>query len=268
MFPGAAGSFQSPINIRSSEASLLKISERLVWNHFEDLPLTTVIENNGKTVVLRAAYQFNKPTIAGADLLQSYIFDSAKFRWSFLDGEGSEHAIDNMKFPMEFQATHISRSSQTDMCSNMFGDIGILIISYFFSITKYDNPYLDPISSNLHLIRQPGSKAEIPPFPLSWLCYPFRTGFFSYGGSMSEPPCKEGVTWFVHPEPIAISIKQIIEFRSLLGPDNTSRIMRNFRPIQNVNGRVICYNRYDPVNCNSPQNNCEEDDEGEEDQCF
>lgn len=239
-----------------------------MWNHYEDLPLTTLIENNGKTVVLRTNYEFNKPTLAGADLLQSYIFDSARFRWSFLDGEGSEHALDNMKYPMELQATHISRSSQSDMCSNMFGDIGVLIISYFFSITKYDNPYLDPITSNLHLVRYPGTKSNIPPFPLSWLCYPFKTGFYSYGGSLSEPPCSEGVTWFIHPEPMAISIKQIIEFRSLLGPDNTSRIMRNFRPVQNVNGRLICYNMYDPLNSSSDQNDNGDDNNEVEDQCF
>uniref|UniRef100_T1GZX0 Alpha-carbonic anhydrase domain-containing protein n=1 Tax=Megaselia scalaris TaxID=36166 RepID=T1GZX0_MEGSC len=62
MFPGAQGSFQSPINIRSTEASILKISERLIWNHYEDLPLTAQIENNGKTLIIRANYEFNKPT--------------------------------------------------------------------------------------------------------------------------------------------------------------------------------------------------------------
>lgn len=140
-------------------------------------------------------------------------------------------------------------------------DLGILIISYFFvviflqfhidklsihtcqfQITKFDNPYLDPIILNLHSISEAGSCTEISPFPISWMCYPFKSGFFSYGGSLTEPPCSEGVTWFIQPEPLAISEKQMNEFRKLRNKEGV-RIMKNSRPVQNLNTRIVCYNK-------------------------
>ncbi|CAD7090077.1 unnamed protein product [Hermetia illucens] len=243
-FPAARGCYQSPINIRTETTEILKISEPLIWRNYDDLPAKVAIENTGHTVDLKAHYVCNQPILSGADLLESYSFVSLCFRWSALDNEGSEHSINDRKYPLEMQATHISKEN-TEFNPSYIGDLGILVLSYFFTITKFDNPYLDPIILNLHHIREPFKRVEIPPFPISWLCYPFKSGFYSYGGSLTEPPCSEGVTWFVQPEPMSISETQLAEFRLLLSKDHASRILRNSRPVQNLNSRIVCYNRFD-----------------------
>lgn len=60
---------------------------------------------------------------------------------------------------------------------------------------------------------------------------PARREYFTYMGSLTTPPCSEGVLWLVLKEPIEISAEQIAIF-SRLYPMNA-------RPIQNSSGRLI-----------------------------
>lgn len=79
----------------------------------------------------------------------------------------------------------------------------------YLQITSADNPYLDHLVTNLWQIIEPGSRLHIPPFPLTWIC-PFpENNYYTYNGSLTQPPCSEIVTWVVQPEPIAISSSQV-----------------------------------------------------------
>ncbi|XP_075156107.1 putative carbonic anhydrase 3 [Haematobia irritans] len=233
---------QSPINIIEKDVQKFPIRELLTWNHYDELPSVITMENNGHTVVVKAAFEGNTPTLSGADLLASYTFVELCFRWSLLNNEGSEHMINYRRYPMELQAMH-----RTGQGGQNISSYDLLILAYFFDISSH-NPYLDPIIQNLHRIQRPGTKIEIPPFPLAYLCYQFRTGFFSYGGSLTEPPCYQGTEWFVYPEPLAISERQLNEFRQLLSGDGKTRIMHNSRPVQNINeSRIVNLNQYNPL---------------------
>ncbi|XP_054728749.1 carbonic anhydrase 1-like [Anastrepha obliqua] len=244
---------QSPINIIDSNVQKFPIRELLCWNHYDDLPDGIMLENTGHTVMLRACYSGNTPTVSGADLLACYTFVELCFRWSLLSNDGSEHMLNYRKFPLELQAMH--RTGPSGDCTSSYD---ILMIGYFFEVSS-NNPYLDPLVQNLHRIQKPGSKIEIPPFPLSYLCYQFRTGFYSYGGSLTEPPCYQGAEWFLFPEALAISERQLNEFRHLLSKDGKTRILRNSRPVQNINcTRVVNLNQYNPLDaCQMEPPECE-----------
>ncbi|KAB1979815.1 carbonic anhydrase family protein, partial [Haemophilus parainfluenzae] len=58
-----------------------------------------------------------------------------------------------------------------------------------------------------------------------------QTAYYSYSGSLTTPPCSEGVTWIVLAEPIHISPSQVEAFANLY--------QMNARPIQATNGRQI-----------------------------
>lgn len=94
--------------------------------------------------------------------------------------------------------------------SNLFF-IAILLIATnsMLQINNADNPYLDHIVSNLWRVTCPGSRVYIPPFPLEWVFSPFDRDYYTYSGSLSQPPCSEIVTWIVQQEPIAISLSQV-----------------------------------------------------------
>jgi len=54
-------------------------------------------------------------------------------------------------------------------------------------------------------------------------------------GSVTAPPCTEGVEWFVLKTPVEISAQQINAFAQLYPND--------VRPVQPLNGRIVKGNR-------------------------
>ena len=60
---------------------------------------------------------------------------------------------------------------------------------------------------------------------------PVDTGFFRYAGSLTTPPCSEGITWTVLKSPIEASADQIKRFAQLFP--------MNARPLQNPNRRFL-----------------------------
>ncbi|HJW04725.1 MAG TPA: carbonic anhydrase family protein [Azospira sp.] len=60
---------------------------------------------------------------------------------------------------------------------------------------------------------------------------PEGRGYYTYMGSLTTPPCTEGVLWLVLQQPVQLSAEQIAIF---------SRLYRNnARPVQPLNGRLI-----------------------------
>jgi len=60
---------------------------------------------------------------------------------------------------------------------------------------------------------------------------PRDRAYYAYMGSVTAPPCTEGVTWYVLKTPVEISAKQIDAFARLYPHD--------VRPLQPLNGRVV-----------------------------
>jgi carbonic anhydrase len=60
---------------------------------------------------------------------------------------------------------------------------------------------------------------------------PKNGGYFRYMGSLTTPPCSEGLTWTVHKEPVEASVEQIQKFAALF-PNNA-------RPAQKRNRRFL-----------------------------
>ncbi|XP_023174838.2 carbonic anhydrase 1 [Drosophila hydei] len=232
---------QSPINIDTQQAEQMYISLSLMWIGYEVPPMGIRLENNGHSLLVRACFDGNPPFVDGADLLSSFQFHEISFRWSWHDdGAGSEHSFNNVHFPLEMQCVH-TRCGQGQEVSSR----SVLVISYMFAIAA-ENPYLDVIAQYLVAVQRAGQCVEIPPFPLNYLMPPFFTGFYSYHGSLTEPPCHRGAEWFINPLPLAISERQLHEFRKLRSRSG-SRISRNARPVQELGERTVKFNIFSPL---------------------
>ncbi|WP_284661963.1 carbonic anhydrase family protein [Myxococcus sp. SDU36] len=66
---------------------------------------------------------------------------------------------------------------------------------------------------------------------------PFNKAFSTYAGSLTTPPCTEGLQWYVMKNPIEMSDSQIAAFQRLpyVNPNN--------RPLQPLNGRTVSTQR-------------------------
>ena len=60
---------------------------------------------------------------------------------------------------------------------------------------------------------------------------PKEQAYYRFNGSLTTPPCTEGVTWFVMKNPITISSQQLAQFKSLYEGNN--------RPVQTINARPV-----------------------------
>src|SRR3546814_5664301 len=60
---------------------------------------------------------------------------------------------------------------------------------------------------------------------------PAPHSFWSYGGSLTTPPCSEGVRWTMQRMPLALSTQHIAALEKAMGA--------NARPVQPVNGRAV-----------------------------
>lgn len=77
-----------------------------------------------------------------------------------------------------------------------------------------------------------GGEQEIPGVQINPAgLLPQDAAYYKYMGSVTAPPCAEGVTWFVLKTPVEVSADEINAFANLYPHD--------VRPIQPLNGRVV-----------------------------
>lgn len=246
VFPDANGEYQSPINLNSREArydpSLLDV--RLSPNYVvcRDCEVT----NDGHTiqVILKS-----KSVLSGGPLPQGQEFElyEVRFHWGRENQRGSEHTVNFKAFPMELHLIHWN--------STLFGSIdeavgkphGIVIIALFVQIGK-EHVGLKAVTEILQDIQYKGKSKTIPCFnPNTLLPDPLLRDYWVYEGSLTIPPCSEGVTWILFRYPLTISQLQIEEFRRLRTHVKGAELVEgcdgilgdNFRPTQPLSDRVI-----------------------------
>jgi carbonic anhydrase len=136
----------------------------------------------------------------------------------------SEHRVRGQSFPMEIHFVHSSAD-------------GALAVMGVFVTQGEAHPELAKVVANLpdvddETVRPPGVSIDIAAFlPLTQDSARYR-----YSGSLTTPPCTEGVRWVVSPNPIEASAEQIEAIRS--------RMPVNNRPVQPLNGRLITLLRH------------------------
>ena len=61
---------------------------------------------------------------------------------------------------------------------------------------------------------------------------PKNTDYYRFNGSLTTPPCSEGVRWLVMKDAVTVSTKQIDGFSNVLHESNN-------RPLQAINSRFV-----------------------------
>lgn len=106
-----------------------------------------------------------------------------------------------------------------------------LVVAVSLMIGVEPNPALQSIIDALPL--EPGGRARaIGRLDASQFLPPLQDrGYYVYDGSLTTPPCTEGIRWFVMAEPVSMSSLQLRTFVRLFD--------KNARPLQAVSGRRI-----------------------------
>jgi carbonic anhydrase len=132
----------------------------------------------------------------------------------------SEHSLDGLTYPMEIHLVHAGPDGRPGLV------VGI------FAVQGGDNPALAPVFANLP--KEKGNRKDDPAasIDLAKLLPSDRT-YLSYDGSLTTPPCTEGIRWFVLQAPVGITGEQLGALVSLSGMTPSSR------PVQPLAGRKV-----------------------------
>ena len=145
-----------------------------------------------------------------------YIIEQLHFHWGNNSTLGSEHAIDNKRYPLEMHLVHYNSKYQ-NVTDAILGEErnGLAVISVLFEISKEDNEKLEPIMKRTHAVREVDGEVVSVGFEGLALAdlLPRSKDFLTYEGSLTTPPCSEVVSWIVLKEKAAISERQIQFFR-------------------------------------------------------
>ncbi|XP_066999000.2 putative carbonic anhydrase 5 [Anabrus simplex] len=231
-FSGCGGNFQSPINLGASRP--YAVFNMFYWEGDTNVPIRMELFNNGETVVLNGTWlPGRRPSIVLTSNGLRYVLDSIHWHWGRTRFDGTEHALNNVRYDMEM---HIV----TRLASNSRGSSpDRLVYSQLFQIGLQDQtPGMSAVAENLAGVITPNSRQQIWPFSIDELIAWQQMPFYSYQGSLTTPPCTEPILWIVAGQPTGISFDNIEEFRSLENRDG-EEMAGNVRPLQPINGRRI-----------------------------
>ena len=153
------------------------------------------------------------------------VFSPAQFHFH----APSEHTVDGSHHDLECHIVH----TYADTNGMLGGVIGI-----FFDVQEggdYPNPLLDA------LWNEEGNDVKIP--LASFLAGVDMTEYWNYNGSLTTPPCTEGIKWTVVKQVQPISTAQLAKFTSLwAGAADFAEGKGNNRATQPLNERTLYFN--------------------------
>lgn len=194
------GRNQSPVDLaKFVEADLEPIS-------FSYSAGTTEILNNGHTV------QVNY-TPGSSITVNGNTFELKQFHFH----APSENTLNGKHFPMEAHFVHADANGNLAVVAVMFEEGGA-------------NDLLTSLWTKMP--GKAGEKNALPATHSIAALLPAKHDYYRFNGSLTTPPCSEGVWWLVLKQPAMASKAQIEQFSKVMGhPNNRPVQARNARPI-------------------------------------
>ncbi|XP_018328024.1 carbonic anhydrase 15-like [Agrilus planipennis] len=218
------GDLQSPIKIDSLKAIPIRMPALEMIRYHDLLPGPLLLHNNGHSVSLSIAHSPpNQPDVGfipyvfGARLTNEYELEGLHFHWGDKNNLGSEHTFNDVRFPMEMHMVHRNRRYPTVEEAMNHTD-GLAVLAFFFQLRENDNRPLNQLVRYLPHVYAPNASLILnETFTLASILPPTEDleRFYMYRGSLTTPPCSEAVTWILFPNPMPVSVVQVIKnFRS------------------------------------------------------
>ena len=195
----ARGAHQSPIDIRDAVPAALPALQ------FSYGSVAPSIVNNGHTI------QVNVPAGQGL-VIDGHRYELLQFHFhtpseELLQGHASEMVAHFVHRDAEGQLAVVAALIKPGVASGF-----------------------DAVLS--HLPHQAGETVSVDGLALDLASLlPKDLGYYDFEGSLTTPPCSEGVHWMVLKNPVTVAPRAIADFRGLYAA--------NARPVQPLNGRVV-----------------------------
>ena len=209
----ATGKHQSPIDLASftkGDSKPVKLDYKKgateILNHGHVVQINSEILNNGHTVQIN--YQPGSTLTA-----DGRTFELKQFHFH----SPSENTFNGKHFPLEGHLVHADKDGNLAVVAVMFTEGAA-------------NPFIASLWKQMP--NKAGDKNTLVS-PVSVLeMLPAERSYYRFEGSLTTPPCSEGVRWLVVKKPVTASKAQIDAFTKAVG-------FANNRPVQPLNDRKV-----------------------------
>lgn len=198
-FGGCAGSNQSPIDVSGT------IDARLAPVQFSYKAGGHEVVNNGHTI------QVNIENGSSIEV-DGIRFDLKQFHFH----SPSENHIGGTSYPLEAHLVHADKAGK------------LAVVAVVFNEGRANAT----VTTTWNQMPKAEGKAALPTKVSATGLLPKSRDYYRYNGSLTTPPCTEGVRWIVMKQPMTVSKAQLDAFRATLG-------FANNRPIQPANARPV-----------------------------
>ncbi|MBY0475621.1 MAG: carbonic anhydrase family protein [Nitrosomonas sp.] len=205
------GKHQSPVDLASATIIDSKSLNKLAALY--DTDTAPVFFNSGHGIQVNTSEDYSGVLMIGEES-----FPLIQFHFH----EPSEHVVGGKSFPAELHYVHINEDGR------------IIVLAVAVDIGE-ENPVFGTILDNIP--HEEGGQnassgiqinpAELLPADLD----PANLDYYTVAGSLTTPPCSEGVQWYLLPKVITISAAQLVQLKDIY--------TNNARAPQNLNGRSL-----------------------------
>ncbi|HVS25601.1 MAG TPA: carbonic anhydrase family protein [Gammaproteobacteria bacterium] len=199
----ALGRTQSPIDIR--DAGVHKSDLPAIEFHYQ--PSKLKIIDNGHTVQVNYAPGSSISVGGKRYELQQFHFHKP-----------SEEKLDGKSYDMVAHLVHKDADGK------------LAVVAVLLAKADAGNPLIKTLWDNLPSKKEVESAVDAVTIDATDLL-PTNRSYYTFSGSLTTPPCSEGVTWFVLRSPTAISGDEVARF--------AKSYPLNARPAQPLNGREV-----------------------------
>ena len=195
-----SGKNQSPVNVVGMIDGILPILDP------QYLAGGQIISNDGRSI--KVIYDPGSTLVLGEEAVK---LEEIRFH------SPSEHTIQTFSYPLEAKFHHVDGNGRK------------LVMSVMFQPGEHNAElekawtHLPTDSGQSRVLEQPLDAARL---------LPENTDYYRYNGSLTTPPCTEGVSWLVMKFYNTASPEQIVALASALH-------IANNRPVQDLNARII-----------------------------
>ncbi|HQQ75964.1 MAG TPA: carbonic anhydrase family protein [Thermoanaerobaculia bacterium] len=204
----AAGKKQSPVDLATRAPFPVEA---------KDLP--NLVFRYGTTKL----HLVNKGHTVQADVEKGSTVEIDGAAWALLQlhfHAPSEHSLDGLHYPMEMHLVHAGPDGKPGLV------VGV------FLVQGGDNPAFTPLLSDLPKVKGARKDDSSVTVDLAKLL-PENRAYLAYDGSLTTPPCTEGIRWYVLQSPMGITGEQLGAFVTVPGMNTTNR------PVQPLAGRKV-----------------------------
>ncbi len=195
----ATGRLQSPFNISADITAKLPD----LGLNYQAVPMKII--NNGHTIQADQAG-------GGQLVVDGKAYDLLQFHFH----AGSEHSIDGKAYPMEMHLVHAAKSGELAV-------VGVMLTEGTANAELANIWANMPTSQGEHMVK--GKTINVKNL------LPASHKYDRFMGSLTTPPCSEGVNWHMMQQPITVSAAQIAAFKAIYP--------MNARPLQEENNRLV-----------------------------